>query len=87
MFASFGPVTDVNLVTDRTSGRSRGFAFVTMATADGAHAAMKDLAGKNIKGRNLTVNEARAREEKSGGGRSFGDRPHSGGGERQQARW
>ena len=68
MFGGFGPVTDVNLITDRASGRSRGFAFVTMATPEAAQAAIKDLAGKNIKGRNLTVNEARPKPQGTGGG-------------------
>ena len=68
LFAAFGPVTDVNLVADRSTGRSRGFAFVTMATPEGAQAAIQGLAGKNVKGRNLKVNEARPREERSGGG-------------------
>jgi cold-inducible RNA-binding protein len=71
LFAGFGPVTEVNLIMDRSTGRSRGFAFVTMATPEGAQAAVQGLAGKNVKGRNLTVNEARAREERGG----YGDRP------------
>jgi cold-inducible RNA-binding protein len=68
LFAAYGPVTDVNLMTDRSSGRSRGFAFVTMATPEGAEAAIRGTAGKDFKGRNLTVNEARPREERAGGG-------------------
>ena len=68
LFASVGPVTDVNLVTDRMSGRSRGFAFVTMATPEGAQAAIQNLNGKNIQGRDIAVNEARPREERGGGG-------------------
>jgi RNA recognition motif-containing protein len=67
-FAPFGPVTEVNLIMDRMSGRSRGFAFVTMATPEGAQAAIAGMAGKSLKGRNVTVNEARPREERSGGG-------------------
>ena len=76
LFAGFGPVTEVNLIMDRASGRSRGFAFVTMATPEGAQAAVTGLASQEFKGRALTVNEARPREERGGGGR--GDRPHSG---------
>ncbi len=68
LFASIGPVTDVNLVTDRMSGRSRGFAFVTMATPEAAQAAIQNLNGKNIQGRDIAVNEARPREERGGGG-------------------
>jgi RNA recognition motif-containing protein len=75
MFAAFGPVSEVNLVTDRVSGRPRGFAFVTMATPEGAQAAITGMAGKNVNGRNLTVNEARPREDRpprSGGGGGYG---------------
>ena len=68
MFAAFGPVNEVNLITDRTTGRSRGFAFVTMATEDGAKAAIEGAANKELHGRKLAVNEARPREERSGGG-------------------
>lgn len=67
-FVAFGPVSEVNLMTDRSTGRSRGFAFVTMATPEGAQAAIQGMAGKDLKGRALTVNEARPREERSGGG-------------------
>jgi RNA recognition motif-containing protein len=68
LFVAFGPVNEVNLMTDRSTGRSRGFAFVTMATPEGAQAAIQGMAGKDVKGRALTVNEARPREERSGGG-------------------
>jgi cold-inducible RNA-binding protein len=79
LFAAHGPVTEVNLMQDRVTGRPRGFAFVTMATAEGAQAAIAELAGKNVDGRDLTVNEARPREERAGG---FG-----GGGGRARARY
>ncbi|HEY0550526.1 MAG TPA: RNA-binding protein [Verrucomicrobiae bacterium] len=79
LFATAGPVTEVNIVTDRTTGRPRGFAFVTMATAEGAQAAITQLGGKNVNGRDLTVNEARPREERSGGG-GGGGRGYGGGG-------
>ena len=75
LFSPFGPVSEVNLISDRATGRSRGFGFVTMATPEGAQAAITGLAGKNIGGRNLTVNEARPREERaprSGGGGGYG---------------
>ncbi len=68
MFGAFGPVTEVNLIMDRATGRSRGFAFVSMATPEAAQAAITGMAGKDIKGRALTVNEARPREERGGGG-------------------
>jgi RNA recognition motif-containing protein len=81
MFAAYGPVTEVNLIMDRMSGRSRGFGFVTMATAEGAQAAIAALAGQNVNGRNLTVNEARPKEERGGGGGGGG-----GGGDRRGPR-
>jgi cold-inducible RNA-binding protein len=68
VFAAFGPVSEVNLITDRATGRSRGFAFVTMATPEAAKAAIEGATGKMLKGRDLKVNEARAREEGGGGG-------------------
>ena len=68
LVGAFGTVTEVNLIMDRATGRSRGFAFVTMATPEAAQAAVAALGGKELKGRTLTVNEARPREERSGGG-------------------
>ncbi|MGD0259591.1 MAG: RNA-binding protein [Verrucomicrobiota bacterium] len=83
LFVAFGPVTEVNLMTDRSTGRSRGFAFVTMATPEGAQAAIQGMASKEVKGRALTVNEARPREERGGGGGGgrgrYGDRRGGGG--------
>ena len=67
-FQGFGPVTEVNLIMDRATGRSRGFAFVTMATEDGAKAAIEGMSNRALNGRTLTVNESRPREERSGGG-------------------
>jgi cold-inducible RNA-binding protein len=84
MFAAYGPVTEVNLIMDRMSGRSRGFAFVTMATPEGAQAAIAGLAGQNIQGRDLTVNEARPKEERGGGAGGGGDRSR---GPRRQSRY
>ncbi len=69
-FASHGNVIEVNMMMDRESGRPRGFGFVTMGTAEEAEAAISALNGKSIDGRALTVNVARPREERSGGGRS-----------------
>jgi cold-inducible RNA-binding protein len=91
LFVPFGPVSEVNLMTDRSTGRSRGFAFVTMATPEAAQAAIQGMAGKDVKGRALTVNEARPREDRGGGGGGgggrggYGDR-HAGGG-RQRSRY
>ena len=68
LFSQHGPVTEVNLMQDRATGKARGFGFVTMATEDGATAAIQALNGKDWKGRALTVNEARPREARTGGG-------------------
>jgi hypothetical protein len=67
LFAQQGPVSEVNLMVDKVTGRPRGFAFVTMAAKEGCEAAIKNLHGKDMGGRALTVNEARPREERSGG--------------------
>jgi cold-inducible RNA-binding protein len=64
LFEPHGAVTEVALVNDRVTGRSRGFAFVTMNDATAATAAINALNGKQVQGRALTVNEARAREER-----------------------
>jgi cold-inducible RNA-binding protein len=67
-FAAHGTVVEANLMTDRTSGRPRGFGFVTMSTPEEAKKAIDALNGALLDGRNLTVNEARPKEERSGGG-------------------
>ena len=74
LFAKHGPVAEVNLMQDRTTGRSRGFAFVTMATPEGAAAATQALNGAEWHGRALSVNEARPREQRSGSGGGGGNR-------------
>jgi RNA recognition motif-containing protein len=72
LFAEYGTVEDVHLVTDRDTGKSRGFAFVTMSSAEEGRAAITALEGKQVDGRNLTVNEARPKNEGGKGGkRSF----------------
>ena len=76
LFSAHGPVNEVNLITDRATGRTRGFAFVTMATSEGAEAASNSLNGMEWQGRALTVNEARPQEQRSGGGYG-GQRPQS----------
>lgn len=68
MFASHGTVTSVQIITDRDSGRSKGFGFVEMESDSDAQAAIAALNGKNIDGRDLTVNEARPQEPRAGGG-------------------
>jgi len=66
-FAEHGTVEEVKLMTDRDTGRPRGFGFVTMSTAEEAQAAINALNGKQLDGRALTVNVAKPREERSGG--------------------
>src|SRR5438128_1456319 len=73
-FAAHGTVTEANLMVDRVSGRPRGFAFITMGTQEEAQKAIDALNGAMLDGRNLTVNEARPREERSGGGRETAGR-------------
>ena len=79
-FAAFGTVMEVNLMLDRETGKSRGFAFVTMSSAEEAQSAIEGLHGKNVGGRDLTVNVARPREERPGGGGGGGYRGGGGGG-------
>lgn len=67
-FAAHGTVLEANLMMDRATGRARGFGFVTMSTAEEAQKAIDALNGKPLDGRNLTVNIARPREERPGGG-------------------
>jgi len=67
-FAAFGTVTETNLMVDRMSGRPRGFGFVTMGNAEEAQSAIDGLNGRELDGRALTVNVAKPREERSGGG-------------------
>ncbi len=69
MFSPYGALGRVSLVTDRDTGRSRGFGFVEMANDEEAAAAISALNGKDSGGRALTVNEARPKAERSGGGR------------------
>lgn len=65
-FSAFGTVTETNLMVDRASGRSRGFAFVTMSTPDEAQRAIQGMNGATLHDRQLTVNLARPREERHG---------------------
>ena len=79
-FGQFGSVTDVYVAMDKMTGRPRGFAFVTMGTADEAKAAAEKMNGTDVGGRQLTVNEARPKEERSGGFGGGGGRGFGGGG-------
>src|SRR6185295_5160607 len=68
LFAQAGTVESASVVEDRMTGRSRGFAFVEMATQDEANAAIEQFNGKELGGRALKVNEAKPRENRGGGG-------------------
>ncbi|MBI4405945.1 MAG: RNA-binding protein, partial [Deltaproteobacteria bacterium] len=72
LFSQVGTVESARLITDRDSGRSKGFGFVEMSTDDEAQKAISQLNGKEVEGRALTVNEARPQEPRSGGGGGFG---------------
>ena len=78
LFAPFGSVQSAQVVQDRDTGRSKGFGFVEMADENAAQEAIRGLHEQEHDGRSLTVNEARPREERSGGG--GGGRGYGGGG-------
>lgn len=88
-FEEFGVVSQLKIITDRDTGRSRGFAFVTMDNADEAKAAIEGLNGKDLGGRELNIREATPRAPRQGGGggggRGFGGGGggHRGGGDRR----
>jgi cold-inducible RNA-binding protein len=92
LFGQAGEITEIALITDRETGRPKGFGFVEMATVEGAQEAIKRFNGYSLENRNLTVNEARPREERGGGGGGFGggrrddrdDRRGGGGGSRRE---
>jgi len=73
LFAAHGTIESLALITDRETGRPRGFGFIEMPSADAAKA-MQALNGKNFEGRDLRVNEAQARERSGGGHRNGGNR-------------
>ena len=88
LFAQAGTVQSASVVEDRDTGRSRGFAFVEMSSEEEATSAIAQFNGKQIGGRSLKVNEAKPRENRSGGrgssdGRSFGASPGNG----SESRW
>lgn len=75
MFAQFGNVDSSKIVTDRESGRSKGFGFVEMTSEEEADSAISKLNGSDFGGRPLTVNEARPMEKREGGQRNFNRGP------------
>jgi len=94
LFSAFGEVQQVRIMTDRDTGRSRGFAFVEIADDEAAAKAIEGLNGKDFGGRPLTINEARPKPERrggfgsggSGGGGGFGGKRRGGGGGRGGSR-
>lgn len=64
VFAAYGEVSKVKIITDRETGRAKGFGFVEMTNDSDAQKAIKELDGKNVEGRNLKVNESKPREDK-----------------------
>jgi len=99
LFAQAGPVESARVIRDKATGRSRGFAFVEMATEDGARAAIEKFNDAELDGRKLAVNEARPQtpgggfRREGGGDRGFGgggfsgDRGFGGGNRRREPRW
>jgi cold-inducible RNA-binding protein len=82
LFSGAGTVESANIITDRDTGRSRGFGFVEMSTAEEANEAIAKFNGTDLGGRDLVVNEAKPRVERGGGGGGYG-----GGGGRRNNRW
>ena len=78
LFSQAGTVESVNVIEDRDTGRSRGFAFVEMSSTEEGNAAIQQFNGHDVGGRTLNVNEAKAREERGGSG-GFGGRNNGGG--------
>jgi cold-inducible RNA-binding protein len=87
MFEQYGTVDRVNLVTDRDTGRSRGFAFVEMSNVEEADRAIAGLNGRDFEGRALNVNEARPKTQGGGGGRGNGGGGGGFGRQRREPRW
>jgi cold-inducible RNA-binding protein len=86
LFESYGQVDRVSILTDRETGRSRGFGFVEMSSNEDGEKAIAALNGSQIGGRTINVNEARPKAERVGGGGGGGrERGHGGGGRRD--RW
>jgi len=87
LFGRVGAVDSVNVMRDNATGRARGFAFVEMATDEGARQAIEQFNGYQLGGRNLTVNEARPKTPRPGGGGGGGGYGGGGGNRRREPRW
>jgi cold-inducible RNA-binding protein len=91
LFAQAGPVESVNVIRDRETGRARGFAFVEMASDEGAQKAVTEFNSREFGGRRLTVNEAKPQAPRGGGGGGYGGggggRGGGGGNRRSEPRW
>ena len=89
LFAEFGQVSSVAMIKDKFTGQPRGFGFVEMPTLSEGQKAIQELNGKEFKGRNLTVNPAKPREERtgSGGGGGYSDRRKPAGGGGRRSSW
>ena len=74
LFSAHGTVESASVITDRETGRSRGFGFVEMSSQEEAQQAIDKLNGTDLEGRSLTVNEAKPKEQRSGGGGGGGGR-------------
>jgi cold-inducible RNA-binding protein len=79
LFSQAGTVQSVNVIEDRDTGRSRGFAFVEMSSKEEGNAAIQQFNGHEVGGRALNVNEAKAREDRGGSRGGFGGSRNSGG--------
>jgi RNA recognition motif-containing protein len=87
LFEQFGTVERVSIVTDRDTGRAKGFGFVEMTGDAEAERAINSLNGQELDGRNLTINEARPKEDRGGFGGGGGRGNSGGGGGGRQKRW
>lgn len=72
MFSAYGNVSSAKVITDRETGKSRGFGFVEMSNDEEAKKAMKELEGKEVEGRNISVTVAKPKSDRGGGGFSGG---------------
>lgn len=86
-FSEAGTVESANVITDKMSGRSKGFGFVEMSSDEEAQKAIEMFNGKELDGRTITVNEARPMEPRQGGGGGFNRGGGGGGGDRRGGRW